>query len=361
MSVKKSSRDSTLDAIKGIACLLMLAAHLYFPEPRGIFVRALQYMGGLAPALFFAVSGVTATLQAARRPLTQIAVQAAMLALVGISYNVAWDAHLIDGIKMDVPQVIAMGTVAIAALTQWLAPTSQQWLLIGSGIFMLHRLCTPWAINHPQYAGLNLLFSDNGFPLFPWLAMFCFGIVVQRLSNSQRWRVLFITGAAFGLVLKFGGHDVLAKWHMALGYLLLSCTAMVAVFIAGQLLGSISHMRPLLFLGRNSLLFLYVHLFFVFMLKQTAMTNPIALLVSSLLATVLSMNMLLWAHESLQQRWRLEAAPWLIWALLTTIAVVLPLCHVASMWIVQAELVVGIFFALSKTDRPRLASVAVQP
>lgn len=63
MSQTTPKRDIGLDILKGIGCLLMIVAHSNL-SLRGY--KPFAFHGGFAPALFFAVSGVTAGFQAAR-------------------------------------------------------------------------------------------------------------------------------------------------------------------------------------------------------------------------------------------------------------------------------------------------------
>lgn len=79
-------RDHSLDAIKGIGCILMIFAHAKVNLSESIFFQSIIFLGTFAPVLFFAISGITATLQAKKDPFF-IVLFYTMFAFLGLSYN----------------------------------------------------------------------------------------------------------------------------------------------------------------------------------------------------------------------------------------------------------------------------------
>ena len=79
-------RDHSLDAIKGIGCILMIFAHAKVNLSESIFFQSIIFLGTFALVLFFAISGITATLQAKKDPFF-IVLFYPMFAFLGLSYN----------------------------------------------------------------------------------------------------------------------------------------------------------------------------------------------------------------------------------------------------------------------------------
>ncbi|MDV2991731.1 MAG: hypothetical protein N4J56_001385 [Chroococcidiopsis sp. SAG 2025] len=57
-------RDSSLDVIEGLACIMMILAHATLGSQESTLVKNLAFFGGFAPTLFYAVSDVTNMFQA---------------------------------------------------------------------------------------------------------------------------------------------------------------------------------------------------------------------------------------------------------------------------------------------------------
>src|SRR4051812_23500621 len=98
------SYDYSLDAIKGFSCILMIIAHTPIDYIGG--ERSIQILGGLAPVLFFAVSGITTTFQSQRKNFTSLLLFYLLFSILGLSYNAIWRPNLWGNLASDVPQII---------------------------------------------------------------------------------------------------------------------------------------------------------------------------------------------------------------------------------------------------------------
>ena len=102
-----------------------------------------------------------------------------------------------------------------------------------------------------------------GIAFIPWIALFFLGVFAYRVANSYNLALaLALTVTYFAL--QFAGVDLqpLDKWGVSLGYFLVCCISTLAVFYLVRQIAwfqSESGKGLVLFWGRNSLLFLYIH------------------------------------------------------------------------------------------------------
>lgn len=83
-----------------------------------------QIVAGVAPVLFFAVSGVTTTLQVKRRSFSSLLGFYVLFAVIGFAYNLMWRPDVQAFRIMDVPQIIALGVLTVYLLEKVLKPRS---------------------------------------------------------------------------------------------------------------------------------------------------------------------------------------------------------------------------------------------
>jgi hypothetical protein len=267
----KLQRDTTIDILKGIGCLVMIVAHssLNF----GGYER-FKFWGGLAPALFFAATGVTAAFQAQKYKPRGVLLTYAFLLLLGFSFNRITDPGFLQEIEFDIIQIVAVGSSAVYLLEYYFHPRAWIYFLLGLlafGLkFILQKLLTGIFI-----AGItNALVPPGIFPIFPWLFLFFFGLFAYRINTYINAGLAAGFGATIFILQKINlPIDIDNKWDMSVGYFL-ACG--ILVFSTFFILRFISSWREkifnydglLTFLGQNSLLFLYVHFPIILYLKE---------------------------------------------------------------------------------------------
>lgn len=187
------NRDRSLDVWKGLGCLLMVVAHTQV-DPNA-WVLLLRFVGEMAPLVFFPVAGVTAWLQAQRRPLRELAIYYALIAILGFSV-----AGLVQGqswhpFYLDMVSLIGVASLLVALAVK--AGVEQFWLFwLGIGIGII-------GIFFPQPALGFAWFSPNEgsglyFSIFPWAGFFFCG---AGLYGAGRQKALWVTGLVMAVML----------------------------------------------------------------------------------------------------------------------------------------------------------------
>ncbi len=246
-----------IDITKGIACLLMLAAHF-------ISARLLPF-GTFAAPLFFACSGMN-TIKliektSANRRYDLFHLFFPLLLFFGGSTQVVV-AH--GGRLRIFPEFLQC--IALAVLI----------LFVLSRVFRnpFHVGClfpVPFLIQHflpMTFSGSPLAFLfSKGFALFPWLGFFLFGVFILYLKGRTFFGLTAVLGAIAGLSLLWAG-GTLNKFLMSPLYILLALLAVSLFFAMGRLIAALAKrafFRGLTSFfaipGRNSLMFVYLHYF----------------------------------------------------------------------------------------------------
>lgn len=269
----KDKRDYTLDALKGWGCLLMILAHiplLEIPFGQAFSRMTLQHkilssynhFGGLAPVIFFAVTGVTATLQAKKSSFFSLFSFYTLFGLMGISYNALFRPFWTQEMVSDIPQIIALAAIVVILIEKYIRPDKKLYLLLSIAVFGIHSLFTKQI---PSFPMKQFLFAEGIFPLIPWLMMFFAGIFAYNIKNIINL-VAALTSALMFLLLyavKFD-LDSLNKWNMSVGYFLISFFILFLSFYLFRLKKKYSPSNPLVYIGQNSLLFLYLQAFLLY-------------------------------------------------------------------------------------------------
>jgi hypothetical protein len=264
-------RDHSLDLLKGAACVLMLLAHtqLQIDLPS----KALTFLGSFAPILFFAVSGITANFQAGKYPATGIVITYAMIFLLGLSFAAMVVGNFWATFDMDILQIIAVGVLVLYLVQRYLKPGP--WFHLGAavGVFAL-KLATDGLPRDTWWTGhlTSVILEPGNFVVVPWLFPFFLGMFCHLAPNRHN---LWLAGAAV-LGLALGGAtgvplDIANRWDMSVGYFLFSVLLTASAFYAARRLpqGLTARAFPwLLWLGRYSLLFLYVHMGVIWVVRN---------------------------------------------------------------------------------------------
>ena len=263
-------RDHSLDLLKGVACVLMLFAHtqLQIDLPS----KALTFLGSFAPILFFAVSGITANFQARKYPVPGIVVTYGMIFLLGLSFAAMVAGNFWAAFEMDILQIIAVGVLVLYLVQRYLKPGPWFHLAAAVGVMAL-KLATdglPRDLWWMAYLKTVVLEPGN-FVIVPWLFPFFLGMFCHLAPNRHN---LWLAGAALlGLGLGLAADLPLGidnRWDMTIGYFLFSFLLTASAFYAARRIPQDVTARAfpwLLWLGRYSLLFLYVHMGVIWLVR----------------------------------------------------------------------------------------------
>jgi hypothetical protein len=253
------SRDISLDFLKGIGCVLMILAHAKELAPD---VKWMAYLGGFAPVFFFSIAGITGAFQAHRYAPRQMLILYSLLLLLGFGYNGITHPHFLADIDFDILQMIAFGTLAVYFFERYLAPAPWVYLFLAVVSFLVKVFFLDWLKIEPVFGIAGILLPPGLFPVFPWLFLFFAGIFAYRVENRTNfWMLVFIFVLCAALIPIYP-LDFQNKWNMSVGYFL-ACNLLLFFMFYGvrrfPFFQNGNGKGWLIYLGRNSMLFLFVH------------------------------------------------------------------------------------------------------
>jgi hypothetical protein len=342
-------RDHSLDLLKGVACVLMLFAHTQLQID--LTSKALTVLGSFAPILFFAVSGITANFQAHKYPVAGIVVTYAMIFLLGLSFAAMVAGNFWETFDMDILQIIAVGVLVLYLVQRYLKPGP--WFHLGAAVAVFAlKLVTDGLPRDLWWTGFleNVVLEPGNFVIVPWLFPFFLGMFCHLAPNRHN---LWLAGAAIlalGLARAAGiplGID--NRWDMTIGYFLFSLLLTAGSFYVARRLPQdiMSRTFPwLLWLGKYSLLFLYVHMGVIWLVRTytpgiwgTYLIWP---------AVAVASIVLMWALPPLLGALRVPAvmSRFPAWIGLLTLVLAAPLVLPAGAPLVLAEFALGLVFSL---------------
>ncbi|BCG58867.1 acyltransferase family protein [Paenibacillus sp. URB8-2] len=334
--------DYSLDAMKGFSCLLMIMAHtgLVFSGSS----RSFQIIGELAPVLFFAVSGITSIFQSKKNVLPLLAFYF-VFAVIGLSYNALWRPYIWSDPVSDVPQIVAMSVLGIILLEKYFRPGRYVYLILAVFLFTLHYVFTAKV---PSFPGKQFFIPEGDYTYFtfvPWFSIFLLGVFAYRSSKrinliSGILAACFLAGAYF---LTPRDTEFLVKYNMSPGYFFLSLVLLFMSFSLFRSIRQYSLMNPLLFFGKHSFLFLYVHVFIIFILTHLKLysINVYIIWAAVLLASYIGMNAVLWINKYVEALFNYK----LVWLGLLMLILSVPAVVDSFGLIVTAEAALGMAFA----------------
>lgn len=224
----------SLDALRGVAVVLMMEQHLgvwlwQVEDPRlGALAQAPGYMalnglGGLAAPTFITLAGAGTSLLVASRP--NLPVDGILLrrglALLGFGYllNLLTPSWFSPGSWF----VLHLMGFAIATAPLWrrlgnAALLAAEAVLLVATVAVQHWLQTPALLDNTRMrdldlpgGALRLAFAEGQFPVLPWLGVFLAGMVVGRwLLAGQQERVLSLARGCLLVGLALVGLDFAA-------------------------------------------------------------------------------------------------------------------------------------------------------
>lgn len=237
-----SSRLLGLDALRGVAVVLMMEQHMgvwlwrtdpgLSPIAQAPLLMALNGLGGLAAPTFITLAGAgTALLARARTDGLDLLLLRRGLGLMAFGY----------ALNLLTPSWFSGGSWFVLHLMGLAIATSPLWrrlptpaLLFGQALFLLaaplvqHLLSTPEVLLNERMRRLDLpggplriALAEGQFPVVPWLGLFLGGLVVGRwLADERRDLLTRLFLALLGLGLALAALGLLAPHVPALAFLL---------------------------------------------------------------------------------------------------------------------------------------------
>jgi hypothetical protein len=341
-------RDHSLDLLKGVACVLMLLAHtqLQIDLPS----KALTFLGSFAPILFFAVSGITANFQAPKYPVAGIFITYTMIFLLGFSFSAMVTENPWSPFDMDILQIIAVGVLTLYLVQRFIRPGP--WFHLGAAVALFALKLVTDALPRTGLLGhLTGVFLEPGnFVIIPWLFPFFLGMFCHLAPKRHNLWLAGVALLALGLARASGlelGID--NRWDMTLGYFLFSLLLTALSFYVARRLPQDLTARAfpwLIWLGKQSLLFLYVHMVLVWLVRHY--TQGIWGTYWVWPAVGLASLVLMWALPPLLGALRVPAlmARFPAWVVLVVLVLAAPLVLPAGAPLVLTQFALGLVFSL---------------
>ena len=342
-------RDHSLDLLKGVACVLMLLAHTQLQVD--LQSKALTFLGNFTPVLFFAVSGITANFQARKYPVAGIVFTYVMIFLLGLSFATMVAGNFWVAFNMDILQIIAVGVLVLYLVQRYLK--AGPWFHLGAAVAVFAlKLATDglsrdlWWMAYME----NILLEPGNFVVIPWLFPFFLGMFCHLAPNRCNLWVAGVALVVMGLMQTAGvslGID--NRWDMSTGYFLFSLLITSSAFYVARRLPQAVIARAfawLLWLGKNSLLFLYVHMGVIWLVREYTEGIWDSYLVWPVVAV--TSIVLMWLLPLLLKALRIPAlmTPLSAWMVLTGLILDAPLLLPAGAPLVLTEFLLGVVFAL---------------
>lgn len=264
------SETSLIPIVTATACILYVFGHGPVAGHETV-----KLIGGLGAALLFAAAGGVGAWASTLVPLNRLAIFAGLFAALGVSFNLALHPGSRPAASADILQGLALCGLVVACWRRSVG--AHAW---GDAVLVVLPLLAHFVLRPivPDFPGVQYLFArpaveQSLFPLFPWLTMAALGALAigQAASASGASALLLATATATALALGSrtdpGGP---VKFPMDLPYALLSCTAVGTAFtLAHGLKRLAGPRRAAEWLGRNWLLFFYLHFAVAFALGRS--------------------------------------------------------------------------------------------
>lgn len=318
------------------------------------------FWGNLAPALFFSVSGVTASFQA-RKPLREMLLLYGFIFLLGFSYSGFLEPNFLGNFQFEIIQTIALGVLTIYLIERSLHPQPWIYVLLGVAAFGLDKLLYPLGFEFLE----GILIAPGLFPLLPWLSMFFLGVFAYRIKNLYNLLLFVVLVGSYYFLFGLTVPDVNeSKWQFLPEFFIASAAFLFLAFFLVRSLPLLRHATfnaLTIFWGVNSLLFLYIHYAFIKFFRlfevqrnvDVIWKNPWLFWVLILAATTLAML----AITFLARWFALPFQHPFVWVILLFLIFIAPFVISKPSYIGYFELLLGIAFA---TFYPRLGKILKQ-
>ncbi len=301
MEITKSARLNSIDALRGIAVILMIEQHMGFwlwdmsnstlkflDHP---FLIGFNAMGGYAAPAFITLAGAGSAFFVSRYgPADRVLVKRGLaLLFFGYFLNIMVPSWFTAG-SWYVLHMIGFGLISSTLLRR----ISNIGLIVIFLIILAATVVFQYYLQTPDFLGnrhmsnyslpggvLRLALAESQFPVFPWLSLFIVGIISGRYILDNKLKKILLMASVFlctGIMFTIPaviGLNIAKKgllkmlFRIYLGFypanppiilLLVSIILFtIVIFIKINNKWSLSDKNPLVCLGRTSLTFLLVH------------------------------------------------------------------------------------------------------
>jgi hypothetical protein len=344
-----NNRIGEIDAAKGAAGLFMIMAHLDWFH--------LMPVGTFGAPLFFLCSGMNTVLFVDKtRSARGTGLYQAFFVLLLFFGGYSQIAIMRPGGSPLIPEFLQMSALSIL-LIFLLSKIIKKSVYIGGLFvvpFLLHLGFKYHVLEflHTDAPLRTFFFGPHHFPLFPWSGFFLYGVLLLYLRKSIRglWAAILLNGGAAVLTI-FILNIPLTKTNMSLSYMALALLVVTGVFTLFVWLQKHGH-RPVIrfiqhnfsLLGRNSLMFLYVHYFTTFYFRFTVPYLPAALNLLLQIAVVFVLTLfLITIYERLREDFSLFLPALFTICLLGILRYGLPLAGARDFRLM--DIMIGLLFA----------------
>lgn len=198
-----------LDALRGLAVLLMVIQHVNFwlhgqPHANGVG-RMIGALGGLAAPIFVTLAGLGAVLSVERHADCDRILMIRGFLLIGLGYGLnlltphwfspqSWYILHMIGTALAVTPILrrAPNMAILAAMLGVIVAT----ILIQNGLETPFRLYNRhMTVAHKPGGVLRLAIAEGFFPIFPWIAFFMAGMLAGRWLLAGRPKRIWQLGA----------------------------------------------------------------------------------------------------------------------------------------------------------------------
>lgn len=354
----QNERDLRLDVLKGIGCVLMVVAH---SKLKMWNYEEYVFWGNLAPALFFSVSGVTASFQSKKYSLREMLFLYGFIFLLGFSYNGYLDPLFFTRMRFEIIQTIALGVLTVYFVEQIFHPQAGVYLLLGITTFGLDKTLQPLGLQVLE----GVLISPGLFPFIPWLSFFFLGVFAYRIRNAYNLFLFLAFGVIYYFLFGLGIPDVNeSKWRFLPDFFLALSACLFLAFFVFRLIPFLSHPKLnwlTIFWGTHSLLFLYIHYAFIKLFRLFELQRNIELIWNHpylfWLLVLGSTTITMLAIEYLAGWFEFLFRHLFVWITIAVLIFVVPFVNMKATYISYLELGLGIVFA---TFYPQLAKILRQ-
>lgn len=337
-------RDYSLDAIKGIGCILMIFAHAKVNSSGSIFFESIIFLGTFAPILFFAVSGITATFQVKKNYFFLVLFYT-MFAFLGLSYNTIWQPNLWQNFLGDLPQIIAICVAIIIFLEKYLKPQKNYYIFFTAAIFLIHYFLKQNPNLLQQINFNSFLISPVSFAVIPWISMFFTGVFAYYTNNFANLTLGIVSLVSLFAVMEVQNYSLnwSDKYDMSVSYYLISQSI---IFFCFYLFRSKKNLfqnpnNIVLFFGKNSLLFLYIHLIILKVFQWLSFRQAFIVWFATLVLTYIMMKLSQSANKYIEKYFHNI----FIWIAMIVCICIIPLIFQKASAILIPEMILGVLFA----------------
>lgn len=244
------SRDIPLDILRAGALVLMTSVHIgrRFPA-QGQLIPALQFVGELAPVLFFFAYGMTFP-RYAQRPLGERVAMSLELLALGVVHSL-----MLQGAPFTAEffTFLAVSRVLLDVGVRS-SPAGRRVLLAAASAAFLAWVLQPAATYH------RLSLSNPGwFPVIPWIGFVAAGYWFQRRRGAPQLPLVCAGAAALGLLIWAATGDAPSKWPLSPSYALIFAGATGLAVHALDRLHLVREPGAVAFLSRHLLLATVLH------------------------------------------------------------------------------------------------------